>query len=67
MFDFSTINSYYGLSIVPSKMISILTASGFQDWKEKFKIFINFYEDDLPNPLAFDGELICDISPEKHV
>ena len=45
----------------------MLTASGFQDWKEKFKIFIKFYEDDLPNPLAFDGELICDISPEKHV
>ena len=33
-FDFSTINSYYGLSIVPSKMISKLTASGSQDWKE---------------------------------
>ena len=38
-------------------MISILTASGYQDWKEKFKIFINFYEDDLPDPLALDGEL----------
>ena len=56
-FDFSTINSYYGLSIVPSKMISMLTASGSQDWKEKFKLFINFYEDDLSNPLALDGEL----------
>ena len=39
-------------------MISMLTASGSQDWKGKFKIFINFYEDDLPNPLALDGELI---------
>ena len=55
-FDFSTINSYYGVSIVPSKMISMF-ASGSQDWKEKFKLFINFYEDDLPNPLALDGEL----------
>ena len=35
----------------------MLTASGSQDWKEKFKLFINFYEDDLPNPLAVDGEL----------
>ena len=40
-------------------MILMLTASGSEDWKEKFKIFIlfNFYEDDLPNPLAVDGEL----------
>ena len=56
-FDFSTLNSYYGFSIVPSKMISMFTASGFQDWKEKFKLFINFYKDGLPNPLGLDGEL----------
>ena len=26
-------------------------------WKEKFKLFTNFYESDLPNSLALEGEL----------
>ena len=58
-FDFSNVNAYYGLSVVPSKIISLLdtSKSDVQSWKEKFKIFTNFYEDDLPNPLALDAEL----------
>lgn len=58
-FDFSKVNAYYGFSVVPSKMISLLNTSNSDDqsWKEKFKIFTNFYEDDLPNALALDAEL----------
>ena len=33
-----------------------LTMKGI-DWKEKFRIVSNFYEDDLPNPPAIDAEL----------
>ena len=37
-FDFSNVNAYYGLSVVPSKMISLLDTlkSDVQSWKEKF-------------------------------
>ena len=58
-FDFSSINAIYGLSIVPSKMISMIgqAHTGNVSWKESFKKFSDFYEDDLPNPLALDAEL----------
>lgn len=58
-FDMDSVNAYYGLSIVPSKMIALVNSfqSGQQTWKEKFKIFANLYEDDIPNPLALDAEL----------
>ena len=60
-FDFTNINVYYGLSIVPHKMISLLngSTSGAQSWKEKFKLFTNFYESNLPNALALEGDWIC--------
>ena len=54
-FDLNSIRIYKGLSIVPVKMMN-LTMKGI-DWKEKFRAVSNFYEDDLPNPLALDAEL----------
>ena len=58
-YDFSNVNAYNGLCVVPSKMISLLNTSkpGAQSWKDKFKLFTFFYEDDLPNPLALDAEM----------
>ena len=40
-FEFNSVNSYNGLSIVPSKMIALFNTckSGDQSWKQKFKIF----------------------------
>ncbi|XP_046855866.1 52 kDa repressor of the inhibitor of the protein kinase-like [Xenia sp. Carnegie-2017] len=54
-FDLESVNVYKGLSIVPTKMMS-MTRDGV-DWKEPFKTVANFYYDDLPNPLALDAEL----------
>lgn len=54
-FDLNSINVYNGVSIVPEKLIHL--ASEQVDWKETFKLFSNFYLDDLPNPLALDAEL----------
>jgi hypothetical protein len=54
-FDIDSVNVYKGLSIVPSKMLS-LTRDGI-DWIEEFKTVATFYYDDLPNPLALDAEL----------
>ena len=54
-FDLDSVNVYKGLSIVPSKMLSLLS-SGI-DWIEEFKTVSSFYYDDLPNPLALDAEL----------
>ena len=55
-FQFNSVNAYNGLSIVPSKMIALLNTCKFDDqsWKYKLKIFIDFYKDDLQNPLALD-------------
>ena len=50
------LNTYKGLCIVPAKMISLLS-DGKVNWKEKFKSFSLFYEDDLPNPLRLNAEL----------
>ena len=58
-FEFNGVNAYNGLSIVPSKTIALLNTckSCDQSWKQKFKMFIDFYKNDLPNPLALDAEL----------
>ena len=54
-FDFNSVQVYNGLSIVPTKLISL--ANKDIDWKGKFKLFTDFYLDDFPNPLALDAEL----------
>ncbi len=54
-FDTDSVNVYKGLSVVPTKMMS-LKEKGL-DWRNDFKIFTNFYIDDLPYPLALDAEL----------
>ena len=56
-FDVSSVNAIYGLSIIPSKMIPLINKTGIISWKQTFRKFSNFYEDDLPNPLGLDGEL----------
>ena len=55
-FDFSTVTVYTGLCIVPAKMIYMIHAN--LNWKKTFKTFANFYESDLPNPLALDADLV---------
>lgn len=54
-FDIDSINVYKGLSVAPTKMMS-LKMKGI-DWKEEFKTVATFYSDDLPYPLALDAEL----------
>ena len=54
-FDFGSVNIYKGLSIVTSKMLSLI-ARGI-DWKDEFKPVSLFYHDDLRNPLALEAEL----------
>ena len=54
-FDLDSVNVYKGLSIVPTKMIS-LKSKGI-DWTQEFKTVSSFYTDDLPIPLALDAEL----------
>lgn len=54
-FDLNSVNVYNRLSIVLAKMIFFM---GKQvNWKEKFKLFADFYFDDFPHPLALDAEL----------
>ena len=50
-FDVSSVNVINGLSIIPSKMISLINQPGMIGWKYSFKKFSDFYEEDLPNPL----------------
>ncbi len=50
-FDTDSVNVYKGLSVVPTKMMS-LKEKGL-DWRNDFKIVTNFYIDDLPYPLCF--------------
>ena len=54
-FDTDSVNVYKGLSIVPTKMMS-LKENG-KNWRDEFKVVANFYIDDLPYPLALDAEL----------
>ncbi|XP_046853849.1 52 kDa repressor of the inhibitor of the protein kinase-like [Xenia sp. Carnegie-2017] len=58
-FDFSQINVYNGFSVVPSKMISLINSlpPNKKNWKENFRLFSDFYKDDLPTPLGLDAEL----------
>ena len=56
-FDVSSVNCIYGLTIVPSKMLSLIGQTNDTSWKQTFKKFSDFYEDDFPNPLALDAEL----------
>ena len=59
-FDETAIIAYNGLTIIPTKMISLVNPSNEKlriCWKEKFKAFAEFYADDLPNFFGIDGEL----------
>ena len=55
IFDTDSVNIYKGLSVVPTKMMSLKEKG--QDWRVDFKVVTNFYVDYLPYPLAIDAEL----------
>ncbi|XP_046853058.1 52 kDa repressor of the inhibitor of the protein kinase-like [Xenia sp. Carnegie-2017] len=54
-FDSSATSIYYGLFLIPSKLLLCLSCG--VSWKEKFYSFSSLFLDDLPNPKALDGEL----------
>ena len=56
-FGAATTAAYSGLRIIPATLISSLNHSPNFDWKNHFMSFVNFYSDDLPNPIALDGEI----------
>ena len=56
-FDPTSTKVYNGLYIIHTKMIWSLSHPGELNWKEKFSLFSSLYVDDLPKPLALDGEL----------
>ena len=58
IFD-TSLTSYHGLVTVPSKLLLCIARKEEAkiSWKEQFKVFTTFYEDDLPNPISLDYEL----------
>ncbi|XP_065645551.1 52 kDa repressor of the inhibitor of the protein kinase-like [Hydra vulgaris] len=51
------ITLFHGLSIIPDKIISLLNGPSVKNnWRESFKIFSDFFSEDLPNPLALEAE-----------
>ncbi|XP_046862770.1 52 kDa repressor of the inhibitor of the protein kinase-like [Xenia sp. Carnegie-2017] len=54
-FDSSATSIYYGLFLIPSKLLLCLSCG--VSWKENFYSFSSLFLDDLPNPKALDGEL----------
>ena len=55
-FDSSSMPSYEGLAIVPSKIISSFYFSN-NNWRDSFKQFVQIYQDDFPKIHVIDGEL----------
>ena len=55
-FDTTSTNAYYGLYIIPAKMIWSLSHPGKLNWKDNFSLFSSSYLEDLTNHLALDGE-----------
>ena len=60
-FDESSLNAYFGMCVIPDKMIRIIEnkdSAYSYTWKEKFKSFCMFYLDDLPgDELKLDAEM----------
>ena len=57
-FHSETITSYKGLSVIPAQMLHMISKKNkYFEWKEQFRNFTNFYEDDLPNPLSLGAEM----------
>ena len=56
-FSEGTVHAINGLSVIPAKMISLVDKCSITLWKDKFKIFSKYYQDDMPSPSALDGEL----------
>ena len=56
-FDESALNAFYGLSVIPAKMTSLIYRPGKYTWQQKFEFFAEQYRDDLHNYFALDAEL----------
>ena len=57
-FNSQTLISYKGLVVVPAYMFSLICKVGsLYSWKDEFRAFTSFYEDDLPNPIALEAEM----------
>ena len=54
-FDHGSISFYSGLVIIPSKIASLVYKN--VNWREKFSLFANLFEDDFPCPKALEAEL----------
>jgi hypothetical protein len=61
-FRFSDSNQhiFYGLDIIPERMLVLVKkfheGSITYTWRQNFKKFSDYYEDDLPNPIALESE-----------
>lgn len=57
-FDTSSVNAYNGLVIIPALMVPLIfSPRPGLCWKDKFKLFADFYADDVPSFSSLDGEL----------
>ena len=56
-FQPETLNVYKGLSVIPSNMCHLIKNSKNTTWREEFKSFSMFYEDDFPNFRLLDSEI----------
>ena len=54
-FDHGSISVYSGLVIIPSKMVSLVYKN--VNWREKFSLFADLFEDDFPCPKALEADL----------
>ena len=56
-FDCSSMISYQGLAVIPSKLISSFYSLNNLKWRESFLCFVNFYRDDFPKIGVIEGEM----------
>ena len=54
-FDHTSISVYIGLVIIPSKMVYLVYKN--VNWRERFSLFTDLFEDDFPCSKAFEAEL----------
>ena len=53
--DLDSISVYSGLAIIPSKMVSLVYKN--VNWREKFILFADLFQDDCPSPKALEAEV----------
>ena len=55
IFDHGSISVYNGLVIISSKMVPLVYKN--VNWREKFSLFADLFEDDFSCPTALEAEL----------